>query len=48
MKQVKFTESKIVITDEQGEQETYLLNKNPLFALGQVFLRFEKQYYFLK
>ena len=48
MKQVKFTESKIVITDEQGEQETYLLNKNPLFVLGQVFLRFEKQYYFLK
>ena len=48
MKQVKFTESKIVITDEQGEQEIYLLNKNPLVVLGQVFLRFEKQYYFLQ
>lgn len=48
MKQSKFTENKIVITDEQGEQQTYLLNKNPLLSLGQVFLRFENQYYFLK
>lgn len=48
MKQAKFTENKIVITDEQGEQETYVLNKNPYFEIGQVFLKYERQYYFLK
>jgi len=48
MKTVKFLENKIVLTDEQGDKQSFVLTNNPHFELNRVFVKHERQYYQLK
>ena len=48
MNTIKFQENKIILTDEEGNKETYVLDKNPILELGHKFIKHNFQYYFLK
>jgi hypothetical protein len=48
MKKVKYQENKITLTDEENNKEVFILDKNPSFELGKIFILHNFQYYFLK